>query len=340
MAGIIRFNELTQQLVVYATDRANRPMQKEESRTPKTDDLPVRDVRCPFCPGNEGQIPEILYETSDKNGEWRTRAVLNKYPALTYEKQIEDYKTGIYTSVTACGRNEVIIESPIHNIDITQMPQEHVEQIIETYVKRYKFIYENYKEIQNIIIFRNHGADSGTSLVHPHSQIAGIAFTPKYITDKETAAKNHYEKQNHCLICDMVEYETQENERMVYQNKAFYCFVPFAAEVPFEIWIAPKAHEGEFLNLGDKDQIELADALKTSLTRLTIRINDPDYNYVIYSGSRGEKTRGHLHWYLRIRPRTEKTAGFEIGTGVHINPNLPESDAKILRGEASILPDR
>lgn len=336
----MRFNNLTQQWVVYATDRANRPMQKEESRTPKTDDLPVRDVRCPFCPGNEEQIPEILYETKNgKNDQWGTRAVLNKYPALTDEKEIEEYETGIYRSVTAYGRNEVIIESPLHNIDITQMPQEQVEQIIDAYLKRYKYFYENYSDIQNIIIFRNHGMASGTSLIHPHSQIAGIAFTPKYITDKENAAKNYYQKNKRCLMCDILKYEMKENERMVYQNKAFYCFVPFAAEVPFEIWITPKAHQGDFQNLGSKDCSDLADALKTSLTRLTIKINDPDYNYVIYSGSREANKGRHLHWYVRIRPRTVTLAGFEIGTGVHINPNLPESDAKILRGEASVLPD-
>ncbi|OHB50759.1 MAG: galactose-1-phosphate uridylyltransferase [Planctomycetes bacterium GWF2_41_51] len=340
MAGIIRQNILTQQWVVYAIDRANRPMQMEESKTPKSDELPQLDVRCPFCPGNEEQLPGILYEKKGgKNGGWSTRAVLNKYSALTDEKDIEEYKMGIYRSVTAFGRNEVIIENPLHNIDITQMRQEQVEQIIDTYLNRYNYFYGTYSDIQNVIIFRNHGTASGTSLIHPHSQIAGIAVMPKFISDREMTSKNYYQENKRCLMCDILEFEQEDNQRLVYQNKTFFCFVPFAAEVPFEIWIAPKTHQGDFKNISKIECSDFADALKTALSRLTIRLDDPDYNYVIYSCSRGEDKAHFLHWYVRIRPRTVTTAGFEIGTGMHINPNLPESDAKILRGEASRLPD-
>lgn len=38
-----------------------------------------------------------------------------------------------------------------------------------------------------------------------------------------------------------------------------------------------------------------------------------------------------MHWFLQIVPQLSVTAGFEIGTGCHINPVFPEDAAKILR---------
>jgi hypothetical protein len=40
-----------------------------------------------------------------------------------------------------------------------------------------------------------------------------------------------------------------------------------------------------------------------------------------------------LHWYLQIRPRLTTQAGFEIGSGISINPSLPETDADFLNKE-------
>lgn len=42
----------------------------------------------------------------------------------------------------------------------------------------------------------------------------------------------------------------------------------------------------------------------------------------------------HLHWYLQICPRLTTLAGFEIGSGMRINPSIPEEDAGFLRETA------
>lgn len=38
-----------------------------------------------------------------------------------------------------------------------------------------------------------------------------------------------------------------------------------------------------------------------------------------------------LHWFLQIRPRLRTQAGFEMGSGICINPSLSEADADLLR---------
>ena len=40
----------------------------------------------------------------------------------------------------------------------------------------------------------------------------------------------------------------------------------------------------------------------------------------------------YYHWHLQIIPRLTTTAGFEMGSGIHINPSLPEADARLLSG--------
>ena len=64
----------------------------------------------------------------------------------------------------------------------------------------------------NIIIFRNHGPASGTSLVHPHSQMIGTAIIPRYIHDRETIAGTYFEKKGRCSLCDIIEFEMQVRE--------------------------------------------------------------------------------------------------------------------------------
>jgi UDPglucose--hexose-1-phosphate uridylyltransferase len=39
----------------------------------------------------------------------------------------------------------------------------------------------------------------------------------------------------------------------------------------------------------------------------------------------------HYHWHVEVLPRLMQLAGYEWGTGAHVNPVLPEDAAAILR---------
>jgi UDPglucose--hexose-1-phosphate uridylyltransferase len=93
----------------------------------------------------------------------------------------------------------------------------------------------------------------------------------------------------------------------------------------------PKRHQADFGSIRDEEKTDLASALKSIMRRLYDQLNDPDYNYVINTCARYKVGEPQLHWYLQIRPRLTKTAGFEIGSGMNINPSLPEHDAALLR---------
>ena len=150
---------------------------------------------------------------------------------------------------------------------------------------------------------------------------------------REQIAQEYYDRWGRCLLCDLLAGEREGGDRVVAETPGFIAFVPFAAEVPFELWIVPKIHLADFASIGERDKAELARILKEMLTRLRRKLDDPDYNYIINSAVRYKAGEPHLHWWLQIRPRLVTPAGFEIGSGMRINPTLPEANAAILVGE-------
>jgi UDPglucose--hexose-1-phosphate uridylyltransferase len=326
----IRQNKATKQWVIIATARGKRPddfyRAKEERRR-----LPSHEPGCPFCPGNEKMISSILMELPFPGSDsWRTRVVPNKFPALTPEGDSRRFMEGIYVAMQGYGRHEVIIESPLHNRQIATMSAQEVGIIIETYHKRHVDLVQEHRNMM-IIIFRNHGLQAGTSLAHPHSQIIVTGMVPNYIRWKEEEAQRYFDEWGRCVYCDILNFETEDRRRVVLENSSFLAFVPYAAEVPFEVWIMPKMHQASFGAISDRSKSDLSEALREVLARLHGKLGDPDYNYVIYTSWRHNANEPQLHWSLQIRPRLTTQAGFEIGSGICINPSLPEADADFLR---------
>jgi UDPglucose--hexose-1-phosphate uridylyltransferase len=327
----LRQNPLTRQWVIYAPQRSQRPGHSQKRPSVSSGQLPPNDAQCPFCPGNESMLPGLIYEIKSDNDGWLTRVVPNKYPALTPDVDKTSVEDGLYRTIAAFGIHDVVLETPFHNRDLPMLPAAHIESILETYLQRYRSIRDQFREIMTILIFRNHGPASGTSLVHPHSQIIATPVIPKYIREKEAVAESYYEQRERCLLCDVLDHEVCDASRCIYENNAFVGLVPYAAEVPYEIWLIPKRHGADFAAVGERQKADLAAALKNILTVLYERLDDPDYNYIIHSCCRPGSAAAALHWYVQIRPRMVTPAGFEIGSGVLINPSLPEENAEILR---------
>lgn len=330
MTSEIRQNKATKQWVIVAPSRGKRPLafKRQESKNQR---LPAVDKDCPFCPGNEKSLPSIIMELPGPEGsQWQTRVVPNKFPALTSDENNVRYRRGLYLAMPGYGRHEVIIESPVHNRRITQMTPKEVGIIIETYHRRYVTVMKQNWNLMTLI-FRNHGRQAGTSLAHPHSQIIVTGMVPTYIRWREERAQYYFDESGRCVYCDILEQEAQERQRVISENETFLAFVPYAAEVPFEIWIMPTKHQACFSDLSDQEKPGLAAILQDCLARLQRKLNDPDYNYIINTAARYRAGEPQLHWYLQIRPRLTTQAGFEIGSGISINPSLPEEDAAFLR---------
>jgi len=324
----IRQNKATKEWVIYATDRGDRP--KDFSKKEKLKQLPAYDKECPFCAGNESKLTSIIMEIPDKDGKWQTRVVPNKYPALLPDGDPFREAEDIYVKMNSYGRHDVIIESPYHNRDISQMSSDEIRRVIETYHKRYLDVMKTNKNMVPLI-FRNHGERAGTSLLHPHSQLIVTGFVPHHIRWREIEAQRYHDEWGKCVFCEMLNYELKTGVRIVMEENTMVAFVPYAADVPFEVWIMPRQHKADFGKISDEEKTDLVVILQSILSKYYKKLNDPDYNYIINTSARYEAGEPHLHWYFQIRPRLTTRAGFEIGSGISINPSIPEEDAAFLR---------
>jgi UDPglucose--hexose-1-phosphate uridylyltransferase len=162
---------------------------------------------------------------------------------------------------------------------------------------------------------------------------------PKRVKEELLSAKSYFERRGRCVFCDVLRQESSEGSRIVSQNKSFLAFCPFASRSPFETWILPKLHSADFGRLRDDQAPDFAALLKECLTRIRVLLNDPPYNFILHTAPyRHKKKREYwktieedYHWYWQISPRLTHDAGFEWGTGIHINPTPPEDAAQLLR---------
>jgi UDPglucose--hexose-1-phosphate uridylyltransferase len=329
MTNEIRQNKVTKEWVIFAPSRGNRP----HDHQPNPGTVPrsaAYAASCPFCPGNEHLLPTVLAQwPHQSNGVWQTRVVCNKYPALTPDSSSDRISNGIYVQMPGYGHHEVIVESPHHNDDLADLSLQEMNSILTTYRQRYVTHRQDSRNVL-LLLFRNHGSRAGASLTHPHSQLIATGIIPRHIRWQEDEARQYFDEWGRCIYCDVIAFEALDRQRVILDTPNFLAFVPYAAEVPFETWIVPKRHHTDFEQITEEEQVDLASILQTFLIRLRDTLHDPDYNYIINSSIRRGADE-YLHWYVRVRPRLITRAGFEIGSGIRINPSLPEADAAMLR---------
>jgi UDPglucose--hexose-1-phosphate uridylyltransferase len=227
------------------------------------------------------------------------------------------------------GRHEVVIEMPTHSGDLARAAPHEVRGVLEAYRARYQVLRSQTEGV--ILIFRNHGAGAGTSLSHPHSQIVATPVVPVQIRHRFDVAIQHYDDLGTCLYVDNLERELRDGRRIVLETAQFVVFQPFASGCPHETWIMPRAQSPSFGDASDHVLDEFAQVLRAVLAGLGQVLHDPDYNLIVQSAAPGDEDRPYFVWHARILPRLATPAGFELGTGMSVNPSLPEETAPMLR---------
>lgn len=329
----LRQNLATREWVIIARERARRPnAYVEASDRLRTHERAECDPGCPFCPGNEELDLEVWREPAGPG--WQTRIVRNKYPALIENGSLMRHFNGVERSITGFGYHEVLVEHPFHNTTLALMTDEEVRAVLQMYLRRGQQIAAD-PRIEQIVFFKNHGERAGASLLHAHSQVVGLPIVPSDIRHRIEEARRFFDDTGQCVFCTMLADELMRRERLVAVNERFAAFVLYAASSPFHIWIVPRQHRASFLHVSEEELAYLAPLLRDVLFRLYAHLNDPDFNLLIRSTPTKEPENGYFHWYIAIIPRLSRSAGLELGSGVWINPSLPEECAAFLRGYTS-----
>jgi UDPglucose--hexose-1-phosphate uridylyltransferase len=187
-----------------------------------------------------------------------------------------------------------------------------------------------------IQIFHNHGRDAGASVVHPHYQMISLPMVPSGVHDEMMGCYHYYQAHKECIYCAIMKEEKKQQERVIFETDDFLVVAPYASRSPFETWILPKRHSGNFEEITDKEITQWSYVLKVTLGQLYTKLSDPPLNFYIHTmplahAKHSAHDKKSYHWHLTIFPRLAFWSGFEYATGIPINPMSPEEAAKFLR---------
>ena len=327
----IRVNALTGDRVIVAPLRERRP---GALRRPGTL-APPSELLCPFCPGNEDETTAELFRIpgGEAPGDWRVRVFANKYPVLvTAERRGADAAYDpLYEKQPAVGRHEVIVETPAHDRHFTEFGDRELLDVLRTYRSRFAVAAADAR-VGHVVIFRNQGELANASISHPHSQLAGLRFVPAAATRVLERSEKYLDSNGRNLLIDIAAGEIiAKPSRLVATQERFVSFVPFAPAHEFEVWVAPRFLPPRFDLVDDATLQDLGIALRSALRALRGGLDDPDYNYIFHVPPLVEHAESVVPWYIQIIPRLTPVAGFELGVGVQIVVNTPETAAQRLR---------
>jgi UDPglucose--hexose-1-phosphate uridylyltransferase len=334
----LRRDPIVGRWVIIATERARRPDQFITEPVEAGAEKP-----CPFCEGMESNTPKEIYALRTRNSApnspgWELRVVPSLAPFLRIEGDLDRRGKGLYDLMNGVGAHEIVIESNKHVQSMADLSEDQISRVISCYITRIQDL-ERDERFKYVLVFKNYGVAAGGGRVkHSRSQLIATPVNPKRVKEELVGARQYYETHERCIFCDLIRQEREMKDRVILEVDGFIAIVPFAARFPFEIWILPKKHACDFIQLSEDERWAMAKIMKAVLMKLKVGLNDPPYNYIIHTAPFRRRKAGYwrtiaddYHWHIEITPRLTRVAGFEWGTGFYICPVTPEAAAKFLR---------
>lgn len=331
----LRYDVTTGDWVVLATERAARPdlLHRDDAGPVQS---AAHDPTCPFCVGNEQQCKSVIDTEPDPSDptRWSVRLIENKFPALRPDSPPERHLHGsLFRDMQGHGRHEVLVESPHHSLFLAEQPLDQVVRVLRVLHRRCRELASDLR-LEVVQIFKNHGADAGSSMPHPHFQLIATPIVPRQIRIKFQMAAEYYNVAGRSVYVDLTEAEVDARSRLVADNSSFVAFAPYASRVPYEVWIVPRTPAPTFDLAAPECLPALAELLIDVLRRLRASIGDAPFNLIINSAPRRHADEPDFVWHVELVPRLTRAAGFELATGISINSITPELAAERLRAVA------
>lgn len=315
----LRWHSLLRQWVVVASHRQNRPQMPADW--------------CPFCPGS-GQVPE----------NYDVHLYPNDFPAFGQDEEPFDPATGLFQTTGARGACDVVLYNPQHTKRPSELTSEQWRKIVDLWAARSGELAQ-LADVRHILIFENTGVAIGVTMPHPHGQIYAFPFVPPLVQVEADSAREYYQREFHCLYCELLKREQAEKARIVAENEHFVSYVPFAARFPSEIQLYPKRHFAKLGDINDAERDSLASMISIvrkkydNLYDLT-QLDPPDnvlplMMIVRMPPAKGEHPYHHFHIEFLPLQRSQRKlkylASVETAGGTYLADTRPEERAEALR---------
>jgi len=306
----LRVDPVTGTPVIVAPGRAARP----HTTGHPADATPPG--ACPFCPGNEHETPpEVLRTGAGAPGGpgWRVRVVPNLYPVVG----------GADARPGATGAHEVVVLSPDHDAPFGSLPDALAVEVITVLRDRVRVhLAAGRAHVQALI---NHGRAAGASIAHPHAQVIAVDVVPPLVLARGERAA--------ALGADPIDLDlgaARTADCLVDAEGGAVAWCPPASGWPWGVRIAHRAAGPGFETATDPEVAEVAAVLRRTLARLANTLGPFAHNVIIHTDL-PDVPSGSGRWFVEVVPRLGVHAGFELGTGILVNPVPPETAASTLR---------
>lgn len=321
-----RQDPFTGEWVLVSTNRNHRPHTLVSANFNFSD---VSKLINPFQNIVNGSSKEkVLLELKDIDNNPQIFVVNNKYPLLR-EIDLPLYQTyGPYYFVEGEGHHELVIykdpETPIRNFSI-----KNLALMFQAFRDR-TLVLMKQKHIRYISIIHNNGYKAGASVAHPHSQIIATPIVPDGIERIIEGARLYYRSNNRDLAQVIIDFEQEDNRRLIAENNEFIALAPYASRMAYEVEIYPKSPQAHFAYINLTELNSLARIYKKILQSYYSNLGDIDYNMAIITAPVDGNLYKGFRWFVRLTPRVSFAGGYEVGTDTDVCIVSPELAAEIL----------
>ena len=327
----LRKDPITGTWVIISEERKKRP-KYYQIVVDKDMSMPQN---CPFCPGNEAMTPPETYALRPDHSRandpgWVLRVVPNKFPALRIEGELRKSGEGFYDRISGIGAHEVIIETPQHPRERADIDAIQIKNTLAAAKSRILDLKKDTR-FKYIMVFKNFGPTAGATLSHSHTQLIALPVVPLRVQEEIDGARSHFDLKERCIFCDIIDYESAADRRLLSENEHFIVLAPYAPRFSFELAVYPKRHNPAFESTPDAELESLSSILSDTLNRVARLLNQPDYNLIIHNAPCSNNVGDFYHWHIEFMPVLARVAGFEWGTGFYINPISPEESVQSLK---------
>src|ERR1700730_8080083 len=154
----------------------------------------------------------------------------------------------MYNPSIGVGAQEVIIECPNHETNMSNLSVDNIREVLWVYRDRLGDLKRDPRLVHGLI-FKNQGAPAGASLEHAHSQLIVTPVVPISVWEEMTGSLEFFNYRGRCIYCDMVQQEMATAGRVVLDTRSFLVLCPFASRFPFETWILLKQNSRQYENV-------------------------------------------------------------------------------------------
>ncbi len=305
-----RFNPLRRQWVLVSPQRTQRPWQGEVGAAAGFNDLHY-DPTCYLCPGNPraGGAHTPAYE--------HVYVFENDYPAILPAAPASlPTPSPLLRAEPEHGHCRVLCFHPDHSLTLPRMQRADVERVVDAWATQDTELSAD-PRIAYVQFFENRGAMMGASNPHPHGQIWATGHVPDEPAAEAAAQAAYLAEHGSPLLVDYLALEEREKLRIVCENDAFLCVVPWWAVWPFETLIVPREPVETLRAFSPEQRAGLAGILQAITTRYD-NLFETSFPYTM--GFHGAPCDGAEHpgfiWHAHFYPpllRSSTVKKFMVG---------------------------